>query len=167
MGENFKPYRPSQELRYICMCFCHQRSPWPFYLKIYIPLKHHCLEVIVWKHRRNERGMSTLMTNVHPYPPTLVTHITHTTTCPSLEILKRKCSYKSVFLLLQWIDFPGQTVNFCLKHVTHILKAINLTVHLVYLGTLYVHPVTRQKFRLRQLLQHCDLQLAALAETLS
>ena len=39
--------------------------------------------------------------------------------------------------------------------------------HLVYLGTLYVHPVTRQNFRLRQLLQHCDLQLAALAETLS
>ena len=27
-----------------------------------------------------------------------------------------------------------------------ILKAINLTVHLVYLGTLYVHPVTRQIF---------------------
>ena len=43
-------------------------------------------------------------------------------------------------------DFPGQTVNFCLKHVTHILKAIGLTVNLVYLGTLYVHPVTRQIF---------------------
>ena len=33
------------------------------------------------------------------------------------------------------------------EHTTHILKAIGLTVNLVYLGTLYVHPVTRQTFR--------------------
>ena len=31
--------------------------------------------------------------------------------------------------------------------VTHILKAIGLTVNLVYLGTLYVHPKIRQFFR--------------------
>ena len=42
---------------------------------------------------------------------------------------------------------PGQTVNFCLQHVTHILKAIGLPVNLVYLGTLYLNPVTRQIFR--------------------
>ena len=48
---------------------------------------------------------------------------------------------------MEIIDFPGQTVIFYLQHVTHILKATNLTVHLVYLGTLYVHPVTRQIFR--------------------
>ena len=34
-------------------------------------------------------------------------------------------------------------VNCCLKHVTHILKDIGLTVNLLYLGTCYVHPVTR------------------------
>ena len=48
---------------------------------------------------------------------------------------------------LHKIDFPGQTVNFYLWYVTHILKAINLTVHLVYLGTRFVHPVTSQIFR--------------------
>ena len=47
---------------------------------------------------------------------------------------------------LQRIEYPGQTVDFCLKHVTHILIAIDVTVHLVYLGTLYVHSVTRQIF---------------------
>ena len=45
------------------------------------------------------------------------------------------------------IDVPGQTLNFCLQHVTHFLKAVGLTVDLVYLGALYVHPVTRQIFR--------------------
>ena len=37
-------------------------------------------------------------------------------------------------------------VNFCQQHVIHILKAIGLAVNLklLYLGTLYVHSVTRQ-----------------------
>ena len=43
---------------------------------------------------------------------------------------------------------PGnQTVNFCLQPVTHNLKAIGLRVNLVYLGTLYIYPVTRQIFQ--------------------
>ena len=33
-----------------------------------------------------------------------------------------------------------------LKACLHFLKAIGLTVNLRYLGTLYVHPVTRQIF---------------------
>ena len=32
------------------------------------------------------------------------------------------------------INFPGSTVNFCLKHVIHILKAFHVEVHLRYLG---------------------------------
>ena len=48
----------------------------------------------------------------------------------------------SEVFFLQRINFPGQRANFCLQHVTHILKAINLTVHLVYLGTFYLHPVS-------------------------
>ena len=38
--------------------------------------------------------------------------------------------------------FPGQTINFCIS----FLKAIILRVQLGYLGTLYVHTVTRQIF---------------------
>ena len=49
-------------------------------------------------------------------------------------------------IFLQRIEFPGLTVNFFLKHITNILKAINLKVHLLFLGTLYVHPVTCQIF---------------------
>ena len=41
-----------------------------------------------------------------------------------------------------------------------ITPTINETVHLVYLGTLYVHPVTRQIFCL-------ELAVLLLAETLS
>ena len=44
------------------------------------------------------------------------------------------------------IEFPGQTVIFYLQHVTHILKAVGLTVDLVYLGTRKVHSLTRQIF---------------------
>ena len=48
---------------------------------------------------------------------------------------------------LHKIDFPGQTVNCCLKHTIHILKVIVPVVKLAYLGTRYMHPVTRQIFR--------------------
>ena len=37
------------------------------------------------------------------------------------------------------ITFPGSTVNFCLKHVIHILKAFHVEVHLRYLGPFLVH----------------------------
>ena len=40
----------------------------------------------------------------------------------------------SVFFFWDKIEFLCQTVNFCLEHVIHIRKAINLTVHLKYLG---------------------------------
>ena len=53
-------------------------------------------------------------------------------------------------------------VNCYLQHITHILKAIGLTVNLVYLGTLYVHPVTCQIFRN---IVNCENELAVLAET--
>ena len=51
-----------------------------------------------------------------------------------------------VFFGVQRIGFPGQAVNFCLEHVTHIPKAINLRAHLVCLRTRYVQPVTRVIF---------------------
>ena len=38
-----------------------------------------------------------------------------------------------------WGVFPGQTVNFYIQHVTHILKAIGLTVNLV---NLILWPIT-------------------------
>ena len=44
------------------------------------------------------------------------------------------------------INFPGSTVNFCLKHVIHILKAFHVEVHLRYLGPFYVHPCRHQNF---------------------
>ena len=40
----------------------------------------------------------------------------------------------------------GPTVNCCLQHTIHILDAIVPAVNLAYLGTLYVHPVTRPIF---------------------
>ena len=49
-------------------------------------------------------------------------------------------------VFLHKIDFPGQTVDCCLEHTIHILKAIVPAVNLAYLGTRYVHPVTHQIF---------------------
>ena len=37
------------------------------------------------------------------------------------------------------INFPGSTVNFCLKHVLHFLKAFHVKIHLRYLGLFLVH----------------------------
>ena len=47
---------------------------------------------------------------------------------------------------LDKIEFPGQTVNFCLQHVLHILKAIDLMVHLSYQETFVEHPTRRHIF---------------------
>ena len=44
------------------------------------------------------------------------------------------------------ISFPGQTVNFGLYHVLHILKAIVAAENLSYLKTLFEHPTRRQIF---------------------
>ena len=46
------------------------------------------------------------------------------------------------FFFLEIIDFPGQTVNFCLYHVLHILKAIDLTANLGHLESLLEHPTS-------------------------
>ena len=51
-------------------------------------------------------------------------------------------------------NFPGEIVNFCLKHV--------VSVNFGFLGTLFVHPVTRQICLL-----HGGIEVAPLAETLS
>ena len=58
-------------------------------------------------------------------------------------------------------NLPGRMVDCCLLHTINILKAIGLTVNLVYLGTRYVHPVTHPFFLT------FGNQLAVLAETLS
>ena len=43
-------------------------------------------------------------------------------------------------------QFPGSTVNFCLKHVLHFLKAFHVKVHLRYLRPFLVHPWRHQNF---------------------
>ena len=59
------------------------------------------------------------------------------------EVMPIFCQGNTLFLgvFLDIISFPGQTVNFRLNHVIHILKAIIPAVNLAYLYTLYVHPV--------------------------
>ena len=55
--------------------------------------------------------------------------------------------------------FPAQ-LNFCLKHVIHILKAFHVEVHLRYLGPFLVHPRKHQNFAGKlhnRLLQHVRL----------
>ena len=41
---------------------------------------------------------------------------------------------------LDLINFPGQTVDFCLKHVLEIPKAMTLSFNLAYLDPILVHP---------------------------
>ena len=43
-------------------------------------------------------------------------------------------------------NLPGQTANFVPTAFPNFLKAIVVRVNFRYLGTLYVHPVTRQIF---------------------
>ena len=51
-------------------------------------------------------------------------------------------------LVLRYLNPVSVTVALLVspKISLHFLKAIGLTVNLRYLGTLYVHPVTRQIF---------------------
>ena len=51
-----------------------------------------------------------------------------------------------IIIVIMVFNVPGQTVNCCSLHPIHILKAIVPAVNLAYLGTLYVHPVTRPIF---------------------
>ena len=44
------------------------------------------------------------------------------------------------------IEFPRQTVKFCLQHIIHILKAIDLTFNFGYLESILEHPATRHCF---------------------
>ena len=55
----------------------------------------------------------------------------------------------SILMPLTFHKHP-QTINFCLEHVTHILKAIDLAVHLKYFVAFNVHPVTCQIFLLHR-----------------
>ena len=50
--------------------------------------------------------------------------------------------------------FPGQTVDFHLKHVIHILKAIGPEVNFSYQSSLLEHPTRRQNFAIT-LQPHC------------
>ena len=58
------------------------------------------------------------------------------------------CQKKGWFegLSFDEINFPGSTVNICLEHVIHILKAFHVEVHLRYLGPFYVHHCRHQNF---------------------
>ena len=49
-------------------------------------------------------------------------------------------------LYFDGINFPGSTVNFCLKHIIHNLKAFHVEVHLRYLGPFLLHPWRNQNF---------------------
>ena len=44
------------------------------------------------------------------------------------------------------INFPGQTVDFCLYYITHFWKAYASEVNFDYLKTILVHPTSRQNF---------------------
>ena len=43
-------------------------------------------------------------------------------------------------------NFPGETVEFRLKHALHILKAMHLRLKIKYLGAMLVDPVRHQNF---------------------
>ena len=49
-------------------------------------------------------------------------------------------------VFLDKISFPGQAVNFGLKHVIHILKAIVPADNLSYQERSFEHPTRRQIF---------------------
>ena len=103
------------------------------------------------RHTLKFLGVGLMLTWCQPFAVQGLPKSGNSDSCPPKQaILKHK------------INFAGQTVNFCLQHVTYILKAIGLTVNLVYLGTLYVHPVTCQIFRN---IVNCENELAVLAET--
>ena len=60
---------------------------------------------------------------------------------PSKVIISEKLSITFV-VFWEKIEFPGQTVEFCLYHVLHIVKAIDLTVNLGHLESFLEHPTS-------------------------
>ena len=69
---------------------------------------------------------------------------------PSNVRLSKKLSiilahFKAISFIKQ-ILFLGQTANFCLYHVIHILNAYGSVVNLGYLEPISVHPTRRQIF---------------------
>ena len=52
----------------------------------------------------------------------------------------------SEVLFLDKKNFPSETVDFCLQHAIHILKAMHLWLKMKFLGAILVHPVRSQNF---------------------
>ena len=52
----------------------------------------------------------------------------------------------SEVLFLDKKNIPSETVDFCLQHAIHILKAMHLWLKMKFLGAILVHPVRSQNF---------------------